>query len=126
MLTALLIAYLVMHFSSDSSALSTPFAEAAEHIKKTVSDDARQKQALAIVDLMKSETKAYTQKRDSSMEGLTGLLAKRTTPAIDIEHASQPLINEDRARAEKLLDMRFQLKSVLTASEWVKVFPVGH
>ena len=125
MLIALLTAYLIMHFSSDSSALSEPFAQAAERIKKDVSDDARQKQALKIVDQMKSRAQAYTQKRDSSMDILVRLLAKRTTPATDIEHSSQPLIDEDRARAEGLLDLRFKLKSLLTPSEWTKVFPVG-
>jgi Fic family protein len=125
MLIALLTAYLVMHFSSDSSALSAPFAQAAERIKKDVSDGERQKQALKIVDQMKSGAQAYTQKRDSSMDILVRLLAKRTTPATDIEHSSQSLIDEDRARALKLLDLRFELKSVLTASEWAKVFPVS-
>jgi len=125
MLIALLTAYLIMHFSSDSSALSAPFAQAAERIKKNVSDDDRQKQALTVIDQMKSEAQAYTQKRDSSMDVLARLLAKRTTAASDIEHASQPLIDEDRARGERLLDLRFKLKSVLTSSEWAKVFPVG-
>jgi len=125
MLIALLTAYLIMHFSSDSSALSAPFAQAAERIKKNVSDDDRQKQALTVIDRMKSEAQAYTQKRDSSMDVLARLLAKRTTAASDIEHASQPLIDEDRARGERLLDLRFKLKSVLTSSEWAKVFPVG-
>jgi len=39
--------------------------------------------------------------------------------------ASQTLVAEDRTAAEKLLDLRFQLKSVLAASEWVKVVPFG-
>jgi len=125
MLIALLTAYLIMHFSSDSSAVNAPFAQAAERIRKNVSDDARQKQALTVIDQMKSEAQAYTRTRDSGMDVLARLLAKRTTSATDIEHASQPLIDEDRARAERLLDLRFKLKSVLTPSEWTKVFPVG-
>ena len=125
MLIALLTAYLIIHFASHTTAVSEPFAQAAERIKKDVSDDAHKKEALTIIDQMKSEAQAYTQKRDSSMDTIARLLAKRTTPATDIEHASQPLIDEDRARAERLLDLRFKLKSVLTPSEWTKVFPVG-
>ena len=48
---------------------------------------------------------------------------KRTTPDSDIERAAQPLVADDRASAEKILDLRFQLKSVLTPDEWKMVFP---
>ena len=60
------------------------------------------------------------------MDVLDRLLAIRTTPAAEIERAGQPLIDEDHARAAKLLNLRFELKSVLTANEWEKVFPAGH
>jgi len=123
MLWAALALFLVLHFSHHSPAVMAPFEQAAALIKKDVADPAHQKQALAIVDQMKSEAKAYSEKRDSSMDALTKLLVKRATPTSDIEHAGDPLIDEDRAYAEKILDLRVRLKSVLSASEWAKVFP---
>ena len=52
------------------------------------------------------------------------LVSVRETPVAEIvDRAVQPMIAEDRALAQKLVDMRFELKSALTASEWAKVFP---
>jgi hypothetical protein len=123
MLIALITTFLVLHFTAHSPAVMGPFQQAEAHIKKDVTDRAHQKEALAIVERMKSEAKAYAQERENAMDALTKLLAKRQTPMSDIERASKPLIADDRAYAEKLVDLRFQLKSVLTASEWAKVFP---
>jgi hypothetical protein len=47
----------------------------------------------------------------------------RRRPALSFVSAAQPLITDDSATAEKLLDLRFQLRTVLTESEWAKVFP---
>jgi hypothetical protein len=123
MLIAALTAYLLIHFGSHSAALTPGLDQAAELIKKDVADEARQKQALAIVEQMKATTKAYAQRREKSIDSLNGVLAKRTTPSSAIVSAAQPLITDDSANAEKLLDLRFQLKTVLTESEWAKVFP---
>ena len=123
MLIAALTAYLLIHFGSHTLAVIPPLDETAALIKKDVADESRQKQALAIVDKMKTTTTAYAKQRGKSIESLNNLLAKRATPTSEIEHAAQPLIAEDKATAEKLLDLRFQLKSVLTSSEWARVFP---
>src|SRR5215467_7236349 len=103
MLIAALVAFLIIHLDVHSAAVTGPLDQAAALIKKDVSDEARQKQALAIVDQMKSEAKAYADKRAKSIDELTKLTAKRTTPSSEIAQAEQPLINEDRAVAEKLL-----------------------
>ena len=123
MLIAAITAFLVIHFGLLSSGVTGPFDQTAALIKKDVADEARQAQALAIVDQMKSETKAYAAKREKSLASLGKLVAKRATPTSEIERAAQPLIAEDRASAERLLNLRFQLKSVLTAGEWAKIFP---
>ena len=52
------------------------------------------------------------------------LLSVRETEVAAIGRAGEPLIADDRATSEKLVELRFQLKSVLTASEWSKVFPL--
>jgi len=123
MLIALLTTFLILHFGAHSSAVVPPFEQTAALIKKYVVDETRQKQALALVDQMKTQSTGYLQRREKLTEGLAQLAAKRATPMSEIENAAQPLIADDRATAEKLLDLRFQLKSVLTADEWSQVFP---
>jgi hypothetical protein len=122
MLIAATIAFLLMHGSS-GAALLWPYDQTVKLIKQDVADEARQKQAVEIVDQMKAANKAYAKQREKSVEAVAKLAAKRDTPAAELERAGQPLVAEDRATAEKLLDLRFQLKSMLTASEWAKVLP---
>ena len=123
MLIAALTAYLLLHYGSHSSALTPQFDQTAALIKQHVKDEARQKRALTTVDQMKTIVKASAKQREKSMNALNELLAKREVSTGDIRLAAEPLITEDRATADKLLDLRFQLKSALTASEWAKVFP---
>jgi hypothetical protein len=125
MLIAALVTYLLLHYDSSSSspALLWPYEQTEKRIKQDVADEARQKQALEIVEQMKTVNAAYAKQRDKSVEALAKLEAIRQTPVAELERAAQPLIAEDRATAQKLLDLRFQLKSVLTASEWAKVLP---
>ena len=123
MLIAALTAFLLIHFGSHSSALTSQLDQTAALIQKDVADEAHRKQALVIVDQMKAEAQAAAKQRQKSVDALNSVLAKRTTPVSDIERAAQPLVADDRASAEKLLDLRFQLKSVLTRDEWKMVFP---
>jgi len=126
MLIAAITALLILHFGGHSSSVAAPFEQTAALIKQHVAEEARQKQALALVDQMKSQSTDYLQRREKLIEGLVQLTAKRATQVSEIESAAQPLITDDRATAEKLLDLRFQLKSVLTADEWAQVFPAPH
>lgn len=122
MLITALTVYLLIHYGSHAPAMTLPFEQTAALIEKDVADETRQKQALVIVDQMKATTTAYAKQRGKSVDSLGDLLAKRTSSASQIEQAAQPLIAEDKVTARKLLDLRFQLKSVLTSSEWAKVF----
>lgn len=125
MLIALLTTFLILHFSGHSSAVAAPFEQTAASIKKYVADETRQKEALALVTQMKTQSTDYVQRREKLIESLAKLSGKRATQMSEIESAAQPLIADDRATAEKLLDLRFQLKSILTADEWTKVFPAA-
>jgi hypothetical protein len=123
MLIAAITAYLLIHFGSHSAAMTPQLDQTAALIQKDVADETHRKQALAIVDQMKAEAKAYAKRREKSVDALNGVLSKRTALTSEIERAAQPLVADDRASAEKLLDLRFQLKSVLTPDEWKRVFP---
>lgn len=122
MLIGLLTAFLLLHYGSHSSELTSQLDQTAALIKQDVADEARRKQALAIVANMKTIATASAKQREKSVDALNKLLAKREMPASDLKLAAQPLIAEDRATTEKLLDLHFQLKTVLTASEWALVF----
>jgi len=124
MLIAATLTFLFLYFHSDSSSptLLWPYEQTEKLIKADVSQ-AHQAQALAIVAQMRAVNKAYVVQREKSVAALAKLEAVRTTPSESIVRASQPLIDEDRAAAEQLLDLRLELKTVLTASEWAKVFP---
>jgi hypothetical protein len=123
MLIAALTAYLLIHFGLHSAAMTPQLDQTAALIQKDIADEAHRKQALAIVDQMKAEAKAYAKQREKSIGALNGVLSQRSAPTSEIERAAQPLVADDRASAEKLLDLRFQLKSVLTPYEWRLVFP---
>jgi hypothetical protein len=123
MLIAAITAYLLIHFGSHSAAMTPQLDQTAALIQKEISDEAHRKQALAIVDQMKAEAKAYAKQLEKSVGALNGVLSKRAAATSEIERAAQPLVADDRASAERLLDLRFQLKSVLTPDEWKKVFP---
>ena len=116
------IIILLMHGSS-AATLLWPYDHTAKLIKQEVTDDTRRQQAVEVIDQMKAANEAFAKQRKKSVELLTRLAANRGTPAAEFEHMSQALVVEDRAAAEKLLDLRFQLKALLTASEWVKVMP---
>jgi hypothetical protein len=123
MLIAALTAYLLLHYGSHSSELTNDWERTMALIKQNVADETRKKQALAIVDDMKAVSTSSTKQREKSVDALNKLLAKRELPATEIRQAVQPLISEDEATANKLLDLHFQLKTVLTAREWALVFP---
>jgi len=123
MLIGLLTAFLLLHYGSHSSELTGQLDQTAALIKQDVADEARRKQALTIVANMKTIATASAKQRENSIDALNKLLAKREVSASDIKLAAQPLVTEDRATTEKLLDLHFKLKTVLTASEWALVFP---
>ena len=118
------IVILLLH-GSNTATLLWPYEETLQHIKQDVTDEARRKEAVDIVHQMKTVNKAFAKQREKSVEALAKLAGNRESPAADLQQASEPLIAEDRAAAESLLDLRFQLKSALTANEWAKVFPPG-
>ena len=116
------IVILMMH-GSNTATLLWPYDQTSQRIKQAVTDEGRRKQAVDFINQMKAVNKAFAKQREKSVEVLAKLAAYRESPAADFQQASEPLIAEDRAAAESLLDLRFQLKSVLTANEWAKIFP---
>jgi hypothetical protein len=123
MLIAALITCIVIYTHGRSSSLTPLFGQAEELIRKDVPDDSRRKQALDVVGRMQQTVEAIDKDRQNAPISLRELLDKRTTSSAQIENALQPLKVADEKNCETLLDLRFELKDVLTADEWKKVFP---
>jgi hypothetical protein len=123
MLIALFTAMYLLFWSSSSSPLMANLDLTEKLIKANVADDAHREQALAIAGRMKDVTKAYNSRNENLAKSLAGLVQSRATQPAALEAILDPLLADDNATREQLVDLRFQLKSVLTAKEWAAVFP---
>jgi len=68
-----LTAFLILHFGSGSTSMLIPFDQIEKSIKHAVVDDARKKQALAIVDEMRALEKSFSEKEKHSVAKLDGV-----------------------------------------------------
>jgi hypothetical protein len=118
-----IITFLILHFGFGSSSVLLPFDRVEKAVEHSVTDAARKKQALAIVDQMKAAEKAHTEKFKESIAALDELLGRRTAPVVDIERSAARITADSSETRTKLLELRFDLKAVLTQSEWAEVFP---
>jgi hypothetical protein len=100
-----------------------PLSQTEALIKKNVSDEGQRKKALDVVGQMQKEIESMADARRKAGSSLEQLLDKRSTHADELGSALQALSAKDEATRDKLLQLRFDLKSVLTAEEWAKVFP---
>jgi hypothetical protein len=123
MLIAIVTTLLIVTLCGRTSSVSVDYQKTQDLIKKDVSDDMRKKQALDIVDQMEKTQEDSAKEQKKSIDSLDKLLEVRASTTEQIEAALQPLIDRDQLTSSKLLDQRFQLKTVLTADEWTEVFP---
>lgn len=123
MLIALFTAMYLMYWSSSSSPLMANLEQTEKLIKANVADAARREQALQIMGRMKDVIKAYNSRNANVAKSLADLVQVRATQQAALQAALDPLVADDNATREQLVDLRFQLKSVLTAKEWAVVFP---
>ena len=122
MLIATFTALYLLFWASSSGSTDPNLEHMATLIKSNVEDKTRREQALQIVAHMQDVNKAHSALREKVANSLAKLIGNRTTPPAAIEDALNPLIADDKTTREQILDLRFQLKSVLTAKEWGAVF----
>ncbi|HTT37141.1 MAG TPA: hypothetical protein VMH32_05680 [Burkholderiales bacterium] len=122
MLIATLTALYLLFWSSSSAPLLSNLDQTEKLIKANVENDARRERALQIVGRMKDVHKAYWTQRGTVSKSLAALLETRATQPSALEAALNPLLADSDRMRDQLVDLRFQLKSVLTASEWAAVF----
>jgi hypothetical protein len=122
MLTSLIIAFLILH--GGASQLMQEHLEATtKAVDKNITVDATKKQALAILDSATKENNAFIAQRQKIVDALKKDLANKGTTIAEIEAVVKPLLPGDSANASHMTDRIFELRKVLSASDWAKVFP---
>ncbi len=122
MLTSIIIAYFVLHGSA-SAFIQQHIEAASKGIDKNITVEATKKQALAIVDSAKNENEAFLKERSKLIASLKTALADRATTDAQLVAEVKPFLAADSANASHLTDRIFDLRKVLSASDWAKVFP---
>ena len=118
-----IVTILAIFMFGRSGNVAQEYRVADQRIKKVVTDPQWRDQALHIVEEMKKTAEASAKEQHKSVDSLQHLLDRRTASKGEIDAALQPMLANDHATADKLLDMRFQLTGVLTREEWTQVFP---
>ena len=122
-LIAILIGAFLYYGTGHATALGPQFDQAEASIKKNVQDEARRKQALEIVAQMKSTETAFVTSREKSTKAVRAALSKRDATDAELRAVAAPLLAEDKQVRDRMLDLQFQLRKVVTAEEWAQVYP---
>jgi hypothetical protein len=122
-LIGILIGAFLYYGMGHGTALDPQFDRAEASIKKDVRDEARRKQALEIVGQMKSTATEFVKSREKSTKAVRAALSKREATGEELRAVAAPLVREDKQVRDRLLDLQFQLRKVLTAEEWAQVYP---
>lgn len=120
-----LATFLILHFGSGGAPLFLRIDQLEKAVKHHITDEAHQKQALKIVDRMKATEKDLIDQQKKAIKSLDEKLGQRTIAAREIERDMAPMTAETKAARAKLVQLRFELKSVLSAAEWAELFPVS-
>jgi len=122
-LIAILVGLFLYMGTGHATALSPEFDRAEANVKKNVHDEARRKQALEILSQMKSTTADFMKRREKSAKQVSDTLARREVTEAELRAVGAPLLAEDKQVRDRLLELQFQLRKVLTADEWSAVYP---
>jgi hypothetical protein len=122
-LVAILIGVLVYFNTGHATALAPQIDRAETVVKKNVHDEARRKQALQIIGQIKSTCADFVKSREKSAKAVNQALDKREVTPQELQSAAAPLLAEEQQVRDRLLDLQFQLRKVLTAEEWAQVYP---
>jgi hypothetical protein len=122
MLTSLIIAYFVLH-GGTSALVQQHIETASKLVDKNITVEATKKQAIAILDSAKKENEAYLDSRKKTISALKPILANRATTDAELAAAMKPFLAEESVNANQMTDRLFELRKVLSASDWAKVFP---
>ena len=123
MLIGIFTVLFLYYGSHHATAVAPDFDQAEKRVKRDVKDESRRQQALEIIGRMKAETTSYVKQRKDSTESLDKVLSRRDVTGLALRAAVEPLMATDAATRDRLLELRFQLKQVLTADEWALVYP---
>jgi len=122
MLTAALIAFLLTR-GGGTIGFGAELERATKAVKQEVTVDSTRSKALAILDQADKENKAFAEQQKTASESLSKVLADRGATAAQIDSALGPMMASDSTLVSDMVGATFELRRVLTAAEWAKVFP---
>ena len=121
---AAVIAACVLIFLPRSTAFYAQLDQTEDRIKKDVKDDAQRDKALHIVVAMKSVRRRVRINARSKWETWPRCCKSARPARRRSLAAARPLEGVESAASQRILDLRFELVSVLTEAEWALVFPL--
>lgn len=103
---------------------SLPIEQATELVKAHVSDPDRKAKAVDVLSRMEAAEKAWRKDREPLIEHLQDLIKERAGSSAEFEKTFTEIQGRTATVQASLLDLRFELKSQMTESEWAAVFAV--
>jgi hypothetical protein len=87
-----------------------------------VSDPARQKSSLILLEQWKDEGKALQKEYKEQRDKLLDLLEKHDARQSEFDAAIYDTISKGRLESQRFLDIQFELRQHINADEWNKIF----
>jgi hypothetical protein len=87
-----------------------------------VSDPARQKSSLALLEQWKNEGKALKKEYKEQRDKLLDLLEKHDARQSEFDAVINDTLSKDRLESQRFLDIQFELRQYINAGEWNKIF----
>ena len=91
-------------------------------VKTHVQDQARQQQALALLEKWEDEGKALKKEYKKQREILVDLVKKHDAEQAAFDTIINEIITMDQRTSKRLLDIQYDLRQSITTEEWNNVF----
>jgi len=117
MIWALLYLYFFGGASVDLSIMNI-----AKPVKQYVLDEVKAKEIIAINKAMMSEAAAVEKEIATAKKELVKLNGSRLTPPAEFNAAFAALERKRADARQRILDLRFKMKELMTAAEWNSVY----
>lgn len=99
-----------------------PFEDVEDRIDDIVEDDARNEQATEIAERMADLFDENKDLREDRLDALGELMRDRNALGASFMETAEWYDDEGSRRTSQILDLRFQLREILTQQEWERAF----
>lgn len=119
---AVLITYLYLTYGGGSPEFLNFIAERIDAVKAVIVEDERQKAAINILELMQERSKEHNKQVNEIDEEINNLIENRDAELADITAVSDSDFEHIQSYSSDILDLRFQLKELVTREEWADIY----